>query len=135
MTPDPPGPASIERDSAVLSLFSRTSTDLELVCRPGRRPRRRSGREATRRRDHRLNVEFLEVRIAPATDIWTGAVDNIWTRAANWEGGVAPVPGDDLVFPDTATRFTPANNFDVGTTFNSITIGAAGYDLIGNALN
>src|SRR5947199_46090 len=46
-----------------------------------------------------------------ATRTWTGAAaDGDWTEPANW-GGLAPVAGDDLVFPAGALRLTNTNNF------------------------
>src|SRR5438093_5709812 len=58
------------------------------------------------------------VRAADLT--WTGAgADNNWTTAANWLGGVAPAPGDRLVF-DGTTRLTATNNFPVDTSFGGI---------------
>ena len=39
-----------------------------------------------------------------ATRVWTGqGADNNFSTAANWQGGVAPVDGDDLVFDGAAT--------------------------------
>jgi hypothetical protein len=87
------------------------------------------------RRDHRPELEGLEVRIAPATDVWTGAVSGSWTTAGNWTGGVAPVAGDDLDFPAGAANLLNTNDFPSGTRFNSITIAGAGYTLSGNAMN
>jgi hypothetical protein len=71
-----------------------------------------------------------------ATMTWTGAgADNNWTTAGNW-GGVAPVAGDDLVFPGGAARLTNNNNFASGTSFNTISFTGAsgGYNLGGNAI-
>ena len=87
------------------------------------------------RRDHRPVLEGLEARIALATDTWTGAVGGSWMTAGNWAAGVAPVAGDDLVFPAAASNLVNANDFPNGTTFNSITIDGVGYSLAGNALN
>jgi autotransporter-associated beta strand protein len=78
-------------------------------------------------------MENLEIRITPAVRTWTGAVDNIWTDPGNWDAAVSP--GDDLVFPPNAVRFTSANDFPEGTPFNSIRIEAPDYSLIGHSLS
>ena len=97
---------------------------------------RRTGRRGPFvRRGLRPEIEGLEGRIVLATDIWTGAVSGSWMTAGNWSGGVAPSPNDDLVFPATAANLTNTNDFPGGTTFNSITIQGAGYNLSGNTLN
>lgn len=71
-----------------------------------------------------------------ASRTWTGAGgDANWTTAANW-GGIAPVAGDDLVFPGGAARLVNNNDFPAGTQFNSIIINGSsgGYDLKGNPI-
>ena len=82
--------------------------------------------------------------LTAATATWTGlGANDLWTTAANWQGGVAPVAGDDLVFAG-ATRLTPSNNFVANTSFNSVTfaagasaftVGGAGITLAGNITN
>ena len=70
-----------------------------------------------------------------ATRTWSGGagpVNNQWTIATNWQGNVAPVAGDDLVFPIGVAQNVTVNNFPVGTTFGSITFVAA-YTVGGNA--
>ncbi len=99
------------------------------------RDRRAAARGGATRRDHRPGLEGLEVRIAPVIDTWTGAVSVNWMDAGNWVSGVAPTPGDDLVFPAAASHMANTNNFPAGTTFNTITIQAPQYDLGGNTLN
>ena len=99
------------------------------------RDRRAGRRGPSVRRGLRPEIEGLEGRIVLATDIWTGAVSGSWMTAGNWSGGVAPAPNDDLVFPATAANLTNTNDFPGGTTFNSITIQGAGYNLSGNTLN
>jgi autotransporter-associated beta strand protein len=47
---------------------------------------------------------------------------------------VAPQQGDILVFPAGATNLNAIDDFPAGTSFSSITIGAPGYALSGNAL-
>lgn len=72
-----------------------------------------------------------------ATRTWSGGAPllNNWTIAANWSGGVAPVAGDNLVFPLGAARMTNVNNFPAGTAFGSITFQRGGYVITGNALS
>ncbi|MDX2036629.1 MAG: Ig-like domain repeat protein [Isosphaeraceae bacterium] len=77
-------------------------------------------------------MERLELRITPAVRTWSGAIDNIWSNAGNWD--VLPVAGDDLIFPAGASRFTTVSNFAPGTTFGSITIEDAGYAIFGNSV-
>ncbi|MBP3957086.1 autotransporter-associated beta strand repeat-containing protein [Gemmata sp. G18] len=69
------------------------------------------------------------------TDTWTGlGGDSNWSTAANWASGVAPIAGDDLVFPTGAARTSSVNDFVAGTNFNSITIDGAGFSFTGNAI-
>lgn len=98
----------------------------------GRGTRRRG---SAARRGHRPAIEGLEQRIALATDVWTGAVSGSWSTAGNWSTGVAPLVGDNLVFPATASNLTNNNDFPGGTTFGSITIQGAGYNFSGNTLS
>ena len=75
--------------------------------------------------------------MVPTVRVWTGAsgIDANWMTAANWVGGVAPSPGDDLVFAGGALQAaTSNNNFTAGTAFNSISLDAAGYTLSGNGV-
>ena len=97
--------------------------------------RRRIAREAIRRRTRRLLLESLEERIPLAVRIWDGGGgDANWTTAANWDGDIAPLAGDDLVFAAGALQTTNANNFAPGTRFNTIQIQGAGYNVGGNAI-
>jgi autotransporter-associated beta strand protein len=72
-----------------------------------------------------------------ATRTWSGGAPllNVWSIAANWSGGVAPVAGDNLVFPLGAARMTNRNDFPAGTAFGSITFLQGGYVVTGNALS
>ena len=56
-----------------------------------------------------------------ATRTWTGAVSGLWSDAGNW-GGIAPVAGDDLVFPVGALNTTNTNDLPPGTMFNSVSL-------------
>lgn len=56
---------------------------------------------------------------------WTGSgADNNWMTAGNWQGGVAPSPGDSLIFPGVmyGGNETNHNNYPNGTMFSSISI-------------
>ncbi|HEV8267572.1 MAG TPA: autotransporter-associated beta strand repeat-containing protein, partial [Thermoanaerobaculia bacterium] len=72
--------------------------------------------------------DVVLTRVA-TTRTWTGAVSTAWTVAGNWMGAVAPVAGDDLVFPAGAMNLANSNDFPVGFAVNSITISASGYTL------
>lgn len=52
---------------------------------------------------------------------------------ANW-GGSAPLPGDDLVFPDLKASAFVFNDFPAGTTFRSIHANGNSYTLTGQSL-
>ena len=74
-----------------------------------------------------------------ATRTWTGGGTGDsadWTQPANW-GGIAPSPGDDLVFPavaDNAFARAPHNDFAAGTAFHSITFTSGPYTVDGNPI-
>src|SRR5262245_25860636 len=69
----------------------------------------------------RLRMECLEDRLVMATRIWDGGgLNNNWTNEKNWAGNIAPVAGDDLVFPSNVEDKTTDNNFSADTLFNSI---------------
>lgn len=86
------------------------------------------------KRGWKPRLEILEDRCVPATRTWDGgAISNNWTNAKNWVGDIAPVAGDDLIFPSTASDKTADNNFADGTLFNSITLGG-GYTLRGHQI-
>lgn len=75
-----------------------------------------------------------------ATRTWDGgAGDNNLSTAANWSSDVAPVAGDDLVFPANITDRTITNDFSAGTSFNSIAFTGSpssdsNYTLSGNSI-
>ena len=44
-------------------------------------------------------IPFCSERSSAATKSWTGAgTTTLWSDPANWQGGLAPVNGDDVVF-------------------------------------
>jgi autotransporter-associated beta strand protein len=65
-----------------------------------------------------LPAQTLLIRAAK-TFTWSGlGSDNLWTDGANWVGGVAPSPGDRLVFPSDAAQLTNVNDFPSGSQFS-----------------
>ena len=53
------------------------------------------------------------------TKTWTGTVSTLWSVGGNWDGGVAPVNGDVLVFPHGAGNTNTVNDL-VGLTLTSM---------------
>ena len=51
---------------------------------------------------------------------WTGSANGLWSVGANWVGGVAPQPGDSLVFPVVNVRKAATNDFPADTIFGLI---------------
>ncbi|MFL5341170.1 MAG: DUF4214 domain-containing protein [Gemmataceae bacterium] len=85
-------------------------------------PRRAIKKPSLRRR---LDLEFLEVRLTPATHVWiggqgVGAAATAWSNSANWIGGAPDTTevGAVLYFPSNAQGF--ASNDDVVFTTGSI---------------
>jgi autotransporter-associated beta strand protein len=81
-------------------------------------------------------TQTLVVRKA-MTLTWSGlGPDNLWSDGANWVGGVAPSPGDSLVFPESAPQHDNVNDLAPGTFFQSLRItgstGLSGYSMSGN---
>src|SRR5262249_38632387 len=86
--------------------------DLFRTCRPlaARRRAPHVGR-FSKPSSFRPRPEVLEDRTAPATVTWSGLGPTPnWSEASNWVGSVAPVGGDDLVFPAVALQKTNFNN-------------------------
>ncbi len=77
---------------------------------------------------------ILSIAVYPATKTWDGGgADNNWQTAANWSTDVAPVGGDDLVFPASAAQFATNNNL-ASLTFASLTIEGGNYTIGGSTL-
>jgi len=70
-----------------------------------------------------------------ATKVWDGSASGLWTTAANWAGGVAPVNGDALVFPSLVTRLLTTNAPGGATNLTSITLTGNGYLLFSSTLS
>ncbi|TWU04277.1 VCBS domain-containing protein [Stieleria varia] len=67
--------------------------------------------------------------------IWDGeATDGNWMNAVNWVGDVAPLPGANLLFPESVAQTSTVNDFPAETSFGSILISGAGYSFTGNAI-
>src|SRR5688500_3362803 len=83
-----------------------------------------------------LPLALLSGTASAATKTWTGLGNSFtWSDPGNWNGNVAPVAGDALVFPagvpgPASKNLT--NDFPNGTTFASLTIQDNGYNLGGN---
>jgi autotransporter-associated beta strand protein len=83
-----------------------------------------------------VELTLISIGATGVARTWSGAGANgNWATPANWVGGVAPFPGDDLEFPSGAVRLVNTNNFAAGRTVNRIRITGAGYDLFGNSLS
>jgi len=65
-----------------------------------------------------------------AVKTWDGSYSPNWSAPANWSGNVAPVNGDDLVFPVGAANLANTNNNTV-SSLNSITFLGNGYTVGG----
>lgn len=69
---------------------------------------------------------------------WDGGQDSFWANAMNWSGNIAPVAGDNLVFPSGNLQPSiTTNNFSPGTVFGTISIASTtlqGYILGGNRI-
>ena len=79
---------------------------------------------------------LTSMHVNAAIKTWTGGgINNNWSTGANWQGGVAPVNGDSLVFAGT-TRLI--NNNDIpGLSVQDITFNATAgpFILNGNSID
>ncbi len=70
-----------------------------------------------------------------AVKTWDGGgADDNWRTAANWINDIAPVSGDDLVFPAVATKYTSSNNLTLFSTVRSMTFEGGNYTISGSPL-
>jgi hypothetical protein len=80
---------------------------------------------APRKRGFRPQLEFLEGRIAPAVDMWTGAnfaVNNNWSNGANWSLGHAPGAGDVALFTSNSSVKSSTSVVDSNYTIAGLQI-------------
>ncbi len=78
-----------------------------------------------------LLVTFLSVTTAQgATRTWIGnGADNKLSTPENWVQGIAPITGDDIVFPSFANQYFFLN--DLPAAFNSVTFSGNSYSCLG----
>jgi autotransporter-associated beta strand protein len=61
---------------------------------------------------------------------WTGmGSDANWSTGGNWMSGTAPVAGNDLIFPASASKLTNTDNLGADFHFNSLTLAGSGYSI------
>ncbi len=76
------------------------------------------------------NLASYKLGVPPITmpPTWDGGgANNYWTTAKNWVGDVAPLPGDNLVFPARrAAQRENVNDYPTGTHFGSIIVSGSG---------
>lgn len=78
---------------------------------------------------------LFSVNVFSAVKTWDGGGGDVnWTTAANWSTDIAPVTGDDLVFPAAALQQANNNNFFFLTSFNSISVEGGTYTFGGNPI-
>src|SRR5262245_16204137 len=109
-----------------------------------RKPQPLTGGRRSAKRTARPRLEYLEDRLAPATLVWQGDVNNRWNGGTvavdtNWAdqatlAQVKPQDGDDLLFPLVALNQTNTNDI-AGLDLGSITFGGIAYVVGGNAVS
>jgi hypothetical protein len=69
------------------------------------------------------------ITVSTTTRTWGGGstANNLWKTKENWVGNVAPIAGDNLVFPSGAAQLESVNDYPAGTVFGSITVSGSGY--------
>src|SRR5262249_28869575 len=65
---------------------------------------------------------------------WTGAVSGLWSEGGNWNGGVAPINGDSVVFPSGPGNFGLMTNDLSGLSLQSVSFTGGPYNLSGNSV-
>jgi hypothetical protein len=78
-------------------------------------------------------LAFASIATA-STKSWTGAVSGLWSVGGNWNGGVAPVNGDSVVFPSGPGNFGLMTNDLSGLSLQSVSFTGGGYNLAGNSV-
>ncbi len=80
-----------------------------------------------------LILSGLLTDVYSATRTWAGASINAnWQTVNNWRENIAPVAGDDLVFPEADSQSSSNNDFSPITVFRSITFEGGTYNIGGN---
>jgi len=80
-----------------------------------------------------LILSGLLTDVYSATRTWAGAsIDANWQTVNNWRENIAPVAGDDLVFPEADSQSSSNNDFSTFTVFRSITFEGGAYNITGN---
>ena len=70
---------------------------------------------------------------AAATRQWDGSSSTLWSDPANWVGDVAPVNGDDLLFPSFGSNTTNQNDIP-GLQVNSVRFMFTSYLITGQPI-
>jgi autotransporter-associated beta strand protein len=83
-------------------------------------------------------VPSVLLRLLLTARVWDGGggANHDWTNRFNWQGDVAPVTNDALVFPASATNRITNNNFpaNAANTFHSISFAGTEYAVTCNAI-
>jgi len=79
-----------------------------------------------------LLLALSALNLWSAIRTWDGSANGLLSNAANWQEGIAPVNGDELVFPASGvSRFNVTNNIIGGPRFPTITFNGNGFTLYG----
>lgn len=74
----------------------------------------------------------VTLEVPSATRVWSGGGrNNNWSNGSNWQGGLPPVAGSDLIFPTDVSSTTPVNDLTPGFPINHIEV-VGGYTISGN---
>jgi photosystem II stability/assembly factor-like uncharacterized protein len=78
---------------------------------------------------------FQNVSVTTTTHTWCGgsSVNNLWSTKENWAEDIAPLAGENLLFPSGAVQLVTYNDYPSTTVFASITVSGSGYQFQGNA--
>jgi hypothetical protein len=76
-----------------------------------------------------------EIQLGAINRVWTGQGSSAkWSNPNNWAGNIAPVAGDNPVFPAGAAQETNTNDLAAGTQFGNVVFQAGGYSVSGSAI-
>ena len=78
-----------------------------------------------------------EIELGAINRVWSGGsgTTSNWSDTNNWVDHVAPVAGDNVIFPAGANRLTNTNNLTAGTQLGNIVFATGGYTIGGNAID